>query len=828
MNFIHETIQFNNNIPIKIFVHNVSYVQNHWHDALEVLFVLRGEIDIAIDNCHYHMRDEDILVINPNEMHTVRSDSQNLVLALQVPRELIDEFTTLNNVKLMCNSCNNSNTDFNTIRKLLSEMIWVYFKKSYGYEFKLQSLLFEGLNMLYVNFKAENVFQAMQETTKYMLRMSSIIDYIRLNYKDDITLEALSEKEHLSISYLSRFFKKHVGTSFKKYLTNIRLENAVKDLLYSDMQILQIALDHGFPNIKSFLSAFKETYNDQPSSYRKKIKEDYQALYKPKNNGRNYTEIQSNEMFTSLYKYLNLETENKTYPIMPSLVNAIEIDITATPTLLDHTWKTLTTIGKAKDVLRAEMQNHLITTQKEIGFKYIRFHGIFDDDMMVYNEDSSGNPIFNFSYIDSIFDFLYQIGLKPFVELGFMPSKLANKQHSPFYTPCIISMPKNMNNWTALVKNFILHCIDRYGFEEVKKWYFEFWNEPEIEGVFWNDSPEDYHYFYKSTYDAIKSISKEIKFGGPTILCSSYDFHVWINTYFEFCLSNSCMPDFFTFHCYPHIPVFKELFNFYHSDVNSFELSENVDYLKTMISNFKNITAPYHFNASTLFMTEWNSTSNHRDLSNDTLYKAAYITKNILENMDSISSFGYWTVSDIIEEFALPANSFHGGIGLITVNGLKKPGYYAYRFLSRLGNNKISSGPGYYVTSDSRGYQIILYNYCHFDSLYCKMDFSSISRTNRYNIFKDDVDKTIQLTLQGLKESSYEIVEQTVNREHGSAFDIWVHIGAPEYLNPEEVQYISNKSVPLYQKRIEIIKDSYVVQRCLTPHEIRLIEIRCI
>lgn len=318
------------------------------------------------------------------------------------------------------------------------------------------------------------------------------------------------------------------------------------------------------------------------------------------------------------------------------------------------------TIGKAKDGLITEVQKQLRTVQKELGFKYIRFHGIFDDEMMVYNEDSSGNPVFNFIYIDQLFDFFVEIGLKPFIELGFMPEKLAREKNVVFFIPSVISMPSNMQKWTNLVQAFILHCMDRYGKDEVEQWYFEFWNEPEIVGAFWFNTVDDYLSFYYHTYKAVKEISNNIQIGGPA-LCVSSDIVEWLDRYFTFCETEKYIPDFFTFHFYLHVGTTGIFSSTIRSGSHGFILSENPDYLKDTIIRIKEIISPYNYNDSQIHMTEWNSSPSHRDLSHDTLYNASYIVKNILENMDSIGSFGYWTLSDVIEEFPLPSWCFHGG-----------------------------------------------------------------------------------------------------------------------------------------------------------------------
>lgn len=831
MNNIFENIQFNSDIPIRIFLHNLNYTQNHWHDALEILFMLDGTIHIGIENLVCQLHKEDLIVINPNEMHTTSSSNANLVLVLQISNDWLNKYSAFKGVKISCNSSiHGQSLHMNQIRKLLAQMMWVYNNQSLYFELKLQSYLFELLYQLFTYFKTDEIQQGMGESDKYMPRLSNIIHFIHQNYAQDISLQDLAAKEFLSVSYISRFFKKHIGTSYKEYVIRIRLEHAVKDLLFTDKSIAQLSYDHGFPNTNSFLNAFKETYHVAPSIYRKDSKADFQFLYGSNYASlpvkSNYFELANFDIFKSLYKYLtwNTNTEISNTLVHPVGSNIIHVDLSGATSCQSLSWKMSTSIGKAKDVLNPIIQEQLTMVQSEIGFRSIRFHGLFDDEMMVYREDESGNPLLDFSHIDQTIDFLMSIGLEPFFEIGFMPELLAKNKNTVFSSrKSFISIPNDINKWCFLVERFISHCIDRYGLTKVKEWYFEFWNEPNLT-MFWNDSDMDYLSFYYDTFRAIKNVSSDLMVGGPAI-CNLSDMEDWISRYFDFCAGKNCLPDFFTYHFYIHNSCSDEVYYSYSSGLKRITLSEDADYLSKIIKQMSAVLSDHNYHADKVHITEWNASPSHRDLNHDTLFMASYIVKNILENMASVSSMAFWTISDFIEEFPIPKECFHGGLGVITANGIKKAGYHAFSFLNLLGTNKVTSGPGYYITSDSRGFQILLYNYCHFDPLYCSMDHSGISYKDRYRIFKDSFDKSMQISLTGLEDASYKIIERTVNRSQGSSFDAWVDMGSPEDMTLEHIEYLKSKSTPHYCERIETINGSYILESRLTPHEIKLIEI---
>ncbi|EGT3617667.1 AraC family transcriptional regulator, partial [Clostridium perfringens] len=590
----------------------------------------------------------------------------------------------------------------------------------------------------------------------------------------------------------------------------------------TDLSITEIAFNNGFSNEKTFFNLFKENYGQTPNSYRKKVKANLKEI-ETKNRNFNYIKIDEDKIYKSLFKYLEIRKENNISKIIRK--NNIRIDLNAEGEEIEHKWRLLTTIGRAKDGLNKVVQEQLKTIQKEIGFQYIRFHGIFDDEMKVYDEDEKGNVVLNFSYIDKLFDFLYSINLKPFVELGFMPKKLAKYEDEIFYRPTIISPPKDILKWNKLIEEFMKHCISRYGIDQVKSWYFEVWNEPEIVNFFGFKNNNEYYELYENTYKVLKSLSKEFNVGAPGInfICdASYN---WTKDFYEFYSTKGITPDFIYSHSYTY-SISSDL-----KQINPNTLRENgifskdENFLYNYIKEVKDKTREINRRDMNLYITEWNASPSHRELTHDTCYKAAFIVKNIVENMDSTECLAYWTITDFIEELDLPEEIFHGGIGLITFNSIKKAAYNAFYLLSKLGDKFVDKGEGFYITKNSRGYQVILYNYCHFDKLYLSLDTSKITLEERYNVFKNDNPKEFTFKLENIDSGDYEVKEYRVNRKQGSSFDAWVEMGAPKYLESEEIEYLKSRSYPEYKRKNIKIDNSYEINTVLEPHEIVLLEI---
>ena len=225
----------------------------------------------------------------------------------------------------------------------------------------------------------------------------------------------------------------------------------------------------------------------------------------------------------------------------PRLVSA---DLRQTNGPLDTMFKFCVGAGRANEGLRADWQRQLTYAHRELGFKYIRMHGLFTDDMGVYREDSRGNPEYNWQYIDELYDFLESIGMKPFVELSFMPNALASGRKTIFWWRGNVTPPREMKKWTDFIRAFVLHEQERYSDAEVRTWYFEVWNEPNLSGFF-SGTQQQYFDLYAATARAIKSVSPDYKVGGPaTAGCA------WVPEFIHFCDTNHAPVDFISTHTY--------------------------------------------------------------------------------------------------------------------------------------------------------------------------------------------------------------------------------------------------------------------------------------
>jgi xylan 1,4-beta-xylosidase len=252
------------------------------------------------------------------------------------------------------------------------------------------------------------------------------------------------------------------------------------------------------------------------------------------------------------------------------------------------------------------------------------------------------------------------------------------------------------------------------------------------------------------------------------------------------------------------------------TDENSFK--KNIATIKKLFADLKIDDLP-------IYLTEWNLTVSHRNLLNDTCFKSCYLTKNLLENYDELNSFGYWVLTDAIEETQPSENQFHGGLGLYTTNGIKKPHYYIFEFINQLGNKLIEKGNGYFITKSHKKIVIILYNYEHFNHLFATGQKFDMTYTKRYTPFSQLGKMTVKLELTDIPAKSCLINEQVLNQKYGSAFDEWVRMGAPK-LNNDSIAYLKRLCMPKLIIHAENFENGKLtIHTDLDPLEVRLIEI---
>ena len=428
---------------------------------------------------------------------------------------------------------------------------------------------------------------------------------------------------------------------------------------------------------------------------------------------------------------------------------------------LPHFWEHTVGSGHATLALRADWQAQLRRARTELGVGHVRFHGLLCDDMgtLVSEGDTMFYSFFN---ADQIFDFLLSIGMKPFVELSFMPTTLASGDQTVFHYRANVSAPKDYARWSELIRKLILHWVERYGLDELRQWYFEVWNEPNLT-AFGSGKMSDYFELYRYTVQAIKGIDARLQVGGPATAANE-----WIDEFLGFCRASQLPADFISTHHYP-----TDAFGKPGDDTIAQLAASRRSVLREQARQVRT-------QAGTLpvYYTEWCTSSNARDPLHDDPYAAAFIVKTILEANGLVQGYSYWTFSDIFEENYFPSVPFHGGFGLLNIHGIAKPSYRAFQLLHELGTELLSVA-GRHDTVDAwfvRGTQrstLVLTNFA----------------LPRHPIGTEQV----RFSFRSLAAQCSASI-QRIDCEHANAKRHWEQLGKPGYLNAAEVRELHDKS----------------------------------
>jgi xylan 1,4-beta-xylosidase len=353
------------------------------------------------------------------------------------------------------------------------------------------------------------------------------------------------------------------------------------------------------------------------------------------------------------------------------------IDTAAPSHPFPHFWEQMFGSGRAILSLRESYRDDLRSVKDITDFEYVRFHAILDDEVGVYDEDAQGNPVYNFSYVDQIYDGLLQIGVRPYVELSFMPNKLAAKdlRQAFWYNPNV-SPPKDWSRWENLVYQFVKHLVDRYGVDEVAKWYFEVWNEPNID--FWAGEPKQTTYWelYDHAAAAVKRVNGRLRVGGPATAQAA-----WVDAFIKHCAQNHIPLDFVSTHVYGNDTA-----------QNVFGTDENIPRDQMVCRAMKKVHGQIAASPDPdvpLILSEFNASYATEKAITDSVYMGPWLADTIRQCDGLVTEMSYWTFSDVFEEQGVVKQPFYGGYGLIAEGGIQKPSYAAFETLHRLGSQRL-------------------------------------------------------------------------------------------------------------------------------------------
>jgi len=469
----------------------------------------------------------------------------------------------------------------------------------------------------------------------------------------------------------------------------------------------------------------------------------------------------------------------------------IVVDAKTPATSFPHFWEQMFGSGRAILALRESYRRDLRKVVDITGFRYVRFHAIFHDEVGVYDENNHGQPIYNFSYVDQIYDGLLAEGVRPFVELSFMPNKLAAQSvlHSFWYRPNI-SPPKDWGKWDGLITGFVSHLVARYGIDEVSGWYFEVWNEPNLD--FWAGEPKQASYWelYDHTARAIKAVSPRLRVGGPATAQAA-----WVDDFIRHCMNSHVPVDFVSTHIYGDDPP-----------LGVFGTNEAIPRDQMVCRAARKVRSQIQSSALPqlpLILSEFNATYRNDPDITDSIFMGPWLAETIQQCDGLVGMMSYWTFSDVFEEQGVVKTPFYGGYGLVAEDGIPKPAFNAFRLLHKLGSKRIAIDANSVMVTltDARKLVLAVWNY------------SSPGEPGS--------PKTIPLKFENTSAQTARIWE--LGPDHGNVQPAYKNMGAPTYPTSAQIHELQ-AAAELPPPAISPLLDG-TLTLTLAPHTLAVIEV---
>ena len=467
----------------------------------------------------------------------------------------------------------------------------------------------------------------------------------------------------------------------------------------------------------------------------------------------------------------------------------IVADVASVAGPLDMAWQDCVGADHPGILLRKDNLAHLKLVHDEIGFKYIRFHGIFHDDMDAYRE-VDGKPVYNFDKIDAVYAAILKTGMKPFVEIGFMPHDLASGTKTIFYWQGNGSPPKDYGKWSDFIAAFTRHMEDHFGKTEVQSWRFEVWNEPNLDG-FWTDGNQaNYFKLYETTVRAIKSVDAALQVGGPATAGAA-----WVPEFLDHAKATGAPVDFVTTHSYGVAGGF-----FDEKGENDNKLVADPGTISNDVWKVRSQIAASAFPRLPLHFTEWSTSYNPRDPIHDDYISAAFILDKLKKTEGAAQSMSYWTYTDLFEEAGPPPSSFHGGFGLVNREGIRKASFFAYRYLNELGPEVLHTDEDRAILSrDGTSFAGLFWDYTPPDQKESNRPF--------YRKLRPATPAApVNLRLKHLQSGSYRLTIYRTGFKANDAYSQYIEWGMPKDLSADQIATLQKLSSdkPFAQVKIKV------------------------
>lgn len=500
-------------------------------------------------------------------------------------------------------------------------------------------------------------------------------------------------------------------------------------------------------------------------------------------------------------------------------------DLTISPTwtapgeAFRHSWEGVLNIDQFRWMVRKDTLGHLKLAHDELGGRIVRAVGILDDEMRVLGCDplnarkpGSSAVRSNFQVVDYVIDELLDLGIRPMITTAFVPSALSAGKATVFDTKSITTMPKEFAAWGALIEEMVRHFVGRYGKAEVRNWYFEVWNEPNLKGSFWDKETDNtydglYGKLWTTTWRSIKAVDHGLRVGGPSAARGE-----WIQSLLEFSRRERCEPDYIISHVYNNDSAHGQHSPFLGPDAD--RANDSPNFTRGVVRGARKILDDWGFRGE-VHWNEWGTSWFPSEPMREMPQEAAWVCRTMGEVSQLATYYAYWALSDIYNQVGYGRETFHNHYGMMNLQGLRKPAWFAHMLLAKLGDRRlpaqIAGGDedlNAIVTSGPGGRAALVY-------------------ASQYNAPQQFRRHEVRVKLPGAPAKGVRLWR--INEDENNILALWRAMGSPAYLNAAERAYLreQNHLQVCYPREVQVEQaaDGHYARFALPAPGVALLEL---
>lgn len=783
-------------------IHILKYNQILRSERREVrlFYVVDGDCVIWGGANSIELGAKEIFLVNSGEDCRVEIGKEAIVTCIYLDAYTLCNILNTDEASFYVNSQGEHGYKYTELQKLIQDLLLSFTGNDSEHECRSMGIFYLLVDCLHTHFK--KVITEYNEKSDQRVRQ--MISYVYANCREDVSLNEIAEKLFLSVSAASRLFKRGTGEFFASYVKRIRLEYVKEQLETTEESVTKIALKNGFSTPSTLNKIFRAEVGMTPGAYRKKYKKQI--------------EVETNEAQDKKQVYQILIADQQRFIAGKSEKISIQANV-------EHLYKQkkwdnrLLNIGPLHALQAAAMRAQVNAMVDELNVEYIRVWHPFSKELMLYDYD---HKTFNYAFVDEIIDFCVDHKMKLFFDFGPRRDVAMASENAEIYSFENSTVFESEEEWQQALRNFLHHLVRRYGLDIVSKWIFEF-------TFFLNDRP----YYVSGAYSSIKvwnkgyQIVKECiptaKVAGPGLVTTCDDEFTKM-TVLSF-LKASHAPDIFTSIHFPYLIAEEKkgdsIYGYtYRKIVDRSFLTTQIDFLNQVLE--KEGFSGNHW------ITEWGNSLANRNYIQDSCFKGTFIVENGIQNYDKLDIMGIFYASDLINVFLDSKTILSGSGGMVSRNGIRKPAYYAFCFLNKMGKYRIMKSDNCIVTAENEmDIRILCCNNKALGPKYFLSEENSYRPDELERLFVNRDAQTMEINVLFPENDRFTVRQNILNEKKGSILNKWLAFNCAEELTRADIDYLRQTSVPeMTSEQVETTDKAIRLCFQLEPNEIRLITIQ--